>query len=71
MTHTSLKRRALPHTFATVAASGVLSSSPALAATSTRATYKGSTAGFRWGTIQVSIVVKNKKITKARAAKAL
>jgi uncharacterized protein with FMN-binding domain len=68
MTHTSLKRRALPLTFAAVAASSVLSSSPTLAATSTKSvTYKGPTVDFRWGTVQVSIVVKSKKITNVKA----
>ena len=69
MHHTSLKRRALPLTFAAVAAGGALSSSPALAASrTTSATYKGPTVDMRWGTVQVSIVVKNKKITNVKSA---
>ena len=65
MTDTSLKRRAVPLTFAALAAGGVLTSAPALAATPT--TFKGSTAGERWGTVQVSVVVKSKKITNVKA----
>ncbi|HEX8917729.1 MAG TPA: FMN-binding protein [Chloroflexota bacterium] len=67
MTDSKLKRNALPLTFAAVAATGVLSSSPALAATST--TYKGAVAQqSRWGPIQVTITVRNKKITNVKAA---
>ena len=66
ITHTSLKRRVLPLTFAAVAAGGVLSSSPALAASSTK--YTGAVAQqSRWGPIQVTITVKNKKITNVTA----
>jgi uncharacterized protein with FMN-binding domain len=55
-------------TFAAVAAGSALASSPALAASSAKSvTYKGSTVDERWGTIQVSIVVKNKKITNVKA----
>ena len=67
MTHTSLKRRALPLTFAAVTAGSLLSTAPALAAT-TATTYKGATADMRWGTVQVSIVVKNKKITNVKTS---
>ncbi|HEX6506991.1 MAG TPA: FMN-binding protein [Chloroflexota bacterium] len=67
MTHTSLKRRALPLTIAAVAAGGAVASSPALAATSTK--YTGSVAQqSRWGPIQVTITVKNKKITNVSAS---
>lgn len=67
MTHTSLKRRALPLTFAAVAAGSVLSSQHALAASSTKK-YTGSVAQqHRWGPIQVTISVKNKKITNVTA----
>lgn len=62
MTHSSLKRRALPLTLAAMAAGGALASAPAFA-TPTRAIYKGPAVDERWGTVQVSIVVKNKKIT--------
>jgi uncharacterized protein with FMN-binding domain len=66
MTNTALKRRVLPIGFAALAAGGALTSSPALAATSI--TYKGATYSNRWGTAQVSIVVKNKKITNVKAS---
>src|SRR5436305_12053975 len=65
MAYTSLTRRALPLTFTALAAGGALSS-PALAATSTKVTYKGPTVDMRWGTVQVSIVVKNQKITNVK-----
>ena len=68
MPYTTLKRGALPLTFAALTASTMLSS-PALAAT--KATYKGSNVDFRWGEIQVSIVVKNKKITNVKTAYSL
>lgn len=64
--HTSLVHRALPLTVAAVAATGLLTPSPSLAATSV--TYKGSAVDFRWGTMQVSIVVKNHKITNVKPA---
>ena len=68
MAHTSLKRRALPLTFAALAASSVLSSQHALAATSAKK-YTGSVADQgRWGPIQVTITVENKKITNVTAA---
>lgn len=67
MAHTSITRRALPVTFASLTASSALSSQHTLAASPARSvTYTGSTAGMRWGTVRVSIVVK-----KARAVKAL
>ena len=67
MTSTSFKRRALPLTFAAMAAGGALASSPALAATSVK--YKGAVEQqSRWGPIQVTITVKNKKITNVTAA---
>jgi uncharacterized protein with FMN-binding domain len=67
MTHTSLRRRALPLTFAALAAGSALSSQHALAATATK--YKGAvTEQDRWGSIQVAITVKNKKITNVTAA---
>lgn len=67
MTHALRGRRALPLTFAAAAAAGVLSSPAALAATAaTSATYKGPTVDMRWGAVQVSIVVKNKKITNVK-----
>src|SRR5579859_1976572 len=65
MTETKFKRAALPLTFAAVTAGSVLTASPTLAATST--TYKGATESYRWGTIQVSVVVKSKKITNVKA----
>jgi uncharacterized protein with FMN-binding domain len=68
MISTTLRRRALPLTFAAAAAGGVLASSPALAATSTKATYKGPAVDERWGTVQISVVVKSKKITGVKAA---
>lgn len=65
--HASFKRRALPITMAAVAAGGFVSSSHALAAPSAKSvTYKGPTEDMRWGTVQVSIVVKNKKITNVK-----
>ena len=68
MAHSSLKRRALPLTFVALAAGGILSSSPTLAASTTKHTYKGPAVDMRWGTVQVSIVVKNKKITNVKPA---
>src|SRR5437588_8750223 len=65
MTHTSPKCCALPLTFAVVAAGSALASSPTSAAT-TKATYKGAAEDFRWGTMQVSIVVKSGKITNVK-----
>jgi uncharacterized protein with FMN-binding domain len=38
----------------------------ALASTTTKHTYKGPTEYFRWGTVQVSVVVKSKKITNVK-----
>ncbi len=64
MTDKKLKRAALPLTLAAAGAAGVFTASPAMAATST--TYKGATESYRWGTIQVSVVVKNKKITNVQ-----
>jgi uncharacterized protein with FMN-binding domain len=66
VTQTSLRRRALPVTFAAMTAGSMLLTAPALAATA-KTTYKGSAAQMRWGTVQVSIVVKNKKITNVKA----
>lgn len=58
-----------PVTFAAIAASSILSSTPTLAASSAKATtYKGPTENDRWGTVQVSIVVKNKKITNVKTS---
>ena len=67
MTQTSIKRCALPLTLAAVKAGGIISSTDALAATATKVTYKGPTEDMRWGTVQVSIVVKSKKITNVKA----
>jgi uncharacterized protein with FMN-binding domain len=67
MTHPSFKRRALPLTVAAMAAGTALTSQRALAATTAK--YTGSTAQqSRWGPIQVTITVKNKKITNVSAA---
>jgi uncharacterized protein with FMN-binding domain len=66
MNHDSLKRRVLPLTFAALAAGGVVATSPVLAASTTKHTYKGTAVEERWGTVQVSIVVKNKKITNVK-----
>jgi uncharacterized protein with FMN-binding domain len=63
--HTPRGRRALPLTLAALAAASALSSAPALAA-STKATFKGPTVDMHWGTVKVSIVVKNKKITNVK-----
>jgi uncharacterized protein with FMN-binding domain len=68
MTDISLKRRALPVTIAALTAGSMLSAAPALAAASAKHTYKGPTVEERWGTVQVSIVVKNKKISTVKAA---
>jgi uncharacterized protein with FMN-binding domain len=69
MTHTSRKSRALSLTIAAMAAGSVISSQHALAAPAAKSvTYKGSTVDERWGTVQVSVVVKNKKITNVKAA---
>ncbi len=66
MTHTSLKRRALPLSLAAMAAAGTFSSQHAQAATST--VYKGAVEQqVRWGPIQVTITVKHKKISKVSA----
>jgi uncharacterized protein with FMN-binding domain len=67
MNHMTLKQRALPLTFAALTAGSLLSAQNALAAT-TKHTYKGTPIDFRWGTLQVSIVVKNKKITNVKTA---
>lgn len=66
MPHTSIKRSALPLTLAAMAAGGSLASSPALAASAK--TYTGPPVNFRWGTVRVSVVVKNKKITNVKTA---
>ena len=69
MTQNSLHRRALPLAFGAMTAGSFLASSPALAASTTGAvTYKGSAADMRWGTVQVSLVVKNKKIINVKSA---
>jgi uncharacterized protein with FMN-binding domain len=65
MPDSKLKRTALPLALAAAGAGSVLAASPALAAPST--TYKGATESYRWGTIQVSVVVKNKKITNVKS----
>jgi uncharacterized protein with FMN-binding domain len=55
-------------TLAAMAAGGAVSTQHALAAsTSKSVTYKGPTVEERWGTVQVSIVVKSKKITNVKA----
>lgn len=69
MTPTTFKRRALPLTFAAAAAGTALTTTPTLAASST--TYKGTTVDDRWGTVQVSVVVKKKKITNVKTAYAV
>ncbi len=67
MAQRSQKHRVLPLALGTLAAVGTLASSPALAATSSKSvTYKGSVVDFRWGTMQVAIVTKNKKITNVK-----
>jgi uncharacterized protein with FMN-binding domain len=65
MTGIALKRRSLTLTLTAMAAGGVLTSQHALAA-SKSVIYKGPTVDERWGTVQVSIVVKNKKITNVK-----
>ena len=67
MHRTSLKRRALPVTLAAVTAGSLLASQSAQAAI-TSVTYKGATVSERLGTVQVSIVVKSKKIRLTTAA---
>lgn len=67
MTQISLKHRALPATFAAMTAGSMLLTAPTLAANTAKTTYKGSAAEMRWGTVQVSVVVKNKKITNVKA----
>jgi uncharacterized protein with FMN-binding domain len=68
MTDGTLKRGALPLTLAALAVVCALASSPALAA-STAKKYTGSVAEQdRFGPIQVTITVKNKKITNVTAA---
>jgi uncharacterized protein with FMN-binding domain len=67
MNHPTLKRRLLPLTFATVAAGSALTTHAALAASSTK--YTGAVEQQdRWGPIQVTITVKNKKITNVAAS---
>lgn len=66
MTHRKLKRHALPLTLAALATGSAITASPTFAAT---AKYTGSVAQQqRWGPIQVTITVKNKKITNVTAA---
>ncbi|HZU12533.1 MAG TPA: FMN-binding protein [Chloroflexota bacterium] len=68
MTHPRIKRRVLPLTIATLAAGGMLSSPHALAAAGAKK-YKGAVIDQgRWGPIQVTITVKNRKITNVAAA---
>src|SRR5579875_3055832 len=66
MTNTSLRRLTVPLSIAAVAGGSVLSTAGAHAA-STSVTYKGPTVDDRWGSARVSIVVKNKKITKVKS----
>jgi uncharacterized protein with FMN-binding domain len=74
MTGITLKRRTLPLAIATLAAvpiAGALDSAPAFAATAHAAksqTYKGPTEYVNHGPVQVSIVVKSKKIVGVKVA---
>ncbi|HZS93749.1 MAG TPA: FMN-binding protein [Chloroflexota bacterium] len=68
MTHSPVRRRALPLTVAAMAAGGILTSASAHAASAKSVTYKGPAVEDRWGTAKVSIVVKNKKITNVKAS---
>src|SRR5947209_5359300 len=66
MNRISFKRRALPLTFAAVAAATALSSHDAFAASTYK--YAGATEQQdHFGPIQVTVTVKNKKITSVSA----
>jgi uncharacterized protein with FMN-binding domain len=71
---TIMKRRILPIVFTALAAvpiAGAWTSAPASAASAKSAksqTFKGSTVSTRWGPLQVSIVVKSKKITSVKVS---
>ena len=69
MTHPSFQTRALPLVFGALTASSVLATSPAFAASTTKSvTYKGPAVDMRWGTVQVSIVVKNRAIANVKSS---
>ena len=64
-----LKRQFLPLILSSITGASAWSSTPALAATaktSTAHTYKGLLENTHWGPVQVSIVVKNKRITNLK-----
>src|SRR4051795_5010316 len=67
MSHSSLKRRALPLALSTLAAGAAVHSSPALAASKAK-TFKGPVVYDHHGELQVSITVKSKKIIKVSVA---
>ena len=74
MKRQTMQRRILPIVFTALAAvpiAGAWSSAPALAASSKTAkaqTFKGSSVSTRWGPLQVSLVVKSKKITSVKVS---
>jgi len=74
MKRQTMQRRILPIVFTALAAvpsASAWTSAPASAASGKSAksqTFKGSTVRTRWGPLQVSIVVKSKKITSVKVA---
>jgi uncharacterized protein with FMN-binding domain len=61
-----MKKRTIYQAVPALALAATVAAPAANALAATKHTYKGPTESYRWGTVQVSIVVKSKKITNVK-----
>jgi uncharacterized protein with FMN-binding domain len=61
-----MKKRTIYQAVPALALAAAVATPAANALAATKHTYKGPTESYRWGTVQVSIVVKSKKITNVK-----